>query len=135
MFVHNPICVHKLLSLICVCLNVILGSQVSVGTTTFTSLSQINIAGISQPNPLWCQGPSPTDSVSWILPSGESVVAGDNPTGLVVVSNSGALGLFPTPPSNTVPTGIYTCVVNGQSSIFEVGSGQLILNHCLHNTI
>ncbi len=96
-------------------------SQVIVGDTASTS-PQIAVNMISQSMPLWCQGSSSSQSISWITPNGETISSGTNSSTFDVISTSDALGIYPAD-GNVFPEGFYTCLVEGQSLSVQVNSG------------
>lgn len=74
---------------------------------------------VTASSPLWCQGSSTTDSIFWRLPDGAVLGANSSPaSGAQVVTAPGQLGLTPT--GSNLPSGVYTCIVNGMESFLQL---------------
>lgn len=77
---------------------------------------------ITSRQPLWCQGSTNSSTITWTLPDGTVLGPGSSPTnGAQVLTATGQLGLAPFPTTGVLPSGVYTCTVNGVSRLVMVG--------------
>lgn len=80
--------------------------------------------------PLWCQGSSSSDIITWTLPDGTILTANSGPaSGAQVVTAPGQLGLISSG-LDDLPSGVYTCTVNGSRSLVQIGTtvGKITIN-------